>query len=87
MLKNRTWLIVATLIIAALISPAHADTVAVPVDAVFGRTRPGAPEKPAVGLTGEALDHIDVDTIFRIEKLDKSYVPQDRGWFASPREW
>ena len=45
------------------------------------------PEKPAVGLTGEALDHIDVDTIFRIEKLDKSYVPQDRGWFASPREW
>ena len=36
-------------LLAALISPAHADTVAVPVDAVFGRTPSDAPERPAVG--------------------------------------
>ena len=32
-------------------------------------------------LDGTALTEVDVDSIFKIEKRDKSYVPQDRSWF------
>lgn len=44
---------------------------------------------PASGpgaLTGAPLADIDVDTIFRIEKTDRSYMPQDKIWFE-PRKW
>ena len=37
-------------------------------------------------LTGAAVDDIDVDQIFFIEKQDKSYIPADRAWFT-PRDW
>ena len=43
--------------------------------AVAGRTLDGLP-KP----------DIDIDTIFRIEKRDKSHLPTERIWF-SPRDW
>ena len=37
-------------------------------------------------LTGEPQSSIDVDTIFLIEKQDKSYLPRDRTWFQ-PQLW
>ena len=37
-------------------------------------------------LTGEPILDVDVDTIFRLEKQDKSYLPQDKTWF-NPRSW
>lgn len=37
-------------------------------------------------LDGTALTEVDVDAIFKIEKRDKSYVPQDRTWFQV-RSW
>ena len=45
------------------------------LDAVAGRA-----------LDGQPKPDIDIDTIFRIEKRDKSHLPTERIWF-SPRDW
>ena len=37
-------------------------------------------------LDGTPLSDVDADALFRIEKLDKSYLPHDRGWF-DVRTW
>jgi hypothetical protein len=45
-------------------------------DAVRGRTP----------LSGALVEGVDVDSIFLIEKRDRSYIPADRAWFRA-REW
>ncbi|KAL3899477.1 MAG: hypothetical protein SGPRY_012633, partial [Prymnesium sp.] len=46
------------------------DQITAFLEAISGRT-----------LDGQPQSDIDIDTIFRIEKQDRSYVPKDRSWF------
>ena len=38
-------------------------------------------------LDGTLPAGVDIDAIFKIEKLDRSYVPTDRTWFNAPALW
>mmetsp|Transcript_39300 Transcript_39300/g.83764 ORF Transcript_39300/g.83764 Transcript_39300/m.83764 type:complete len:251 (-) Transcript_39300:182-934(-) len=36
---------------------------------------------------GSTPEGVDIDTIFRIEKKDRSYLPKDRSWYTSVGMW
>jgi len=39
------------------------------------------------GLDGTPPPGVDIDSIFRIEKEDRRYVPTDRTWFNTAAQW